>query len=102
MPILKAWVTMTTWSVGLMNATAAKITPSLDAMYRTKPSDMRTSMNMADGATRRSTARYGSRTLPSWAGRRIDTDIGSGFRRGAIRGSRMNLGVLRRFTTAAG
>src|ERR1700694_3747973 len=102
MPILKVWATKTTWSDGPTNATAAKITPPRAVMYPRTPSDMKTSMKMADGATRRITALSGSR-IPRWlAGLLIATAIGPGLILGATPGSMMSPGASRPFTMAGG
>src|SRR5258708_39726024 len=93
---------MTTWSAGPTNATAEKITLPPGVTFRTTLSDMKISMNMADGATRPNTAPSGFRLPLSWGGRRTATAIGSGFHLGATPGERTRPGVLRRSPTAAG
>src|SRR6266446_8661224 len=102
MPISWDWATTMIWSVGRKSATAAMTMRRRVVMYPTMWLVTKTWTSMADGATSRSTARYGFR-VPRWRdGLRIGMATGSISSRGAIPGWMTNHGGLLHSTTAVG
>src|SRR5260370_41285482 len=93
---------MTTWMAGHTTGTPEKITLPPGVTFRTTLSDMKISMNMADGATRPNTGPSGFRIPLLWAGRRTATGIGSGLHLGATPGETMSPGALRHSITDDG